>query len=470
MLDRPALQPHGFSLTTVAKNSPARSEAREIAARWCQAKGDGWSLAEQLGVGGTAPVFEIISPDGPRALKIYDQDFSLGALGDIEHDRIQQQLSLQNHDCRSLVQVYEGGKTEERLYLLMSRAPGTELKKCLRAVPRTRIRSIVHEVARACLFLWNRDLCHRDIKAANIFVSDDFSHSTLLDISVIRDIHDPVGVGTDRAGQLPVLATARYCPPEYLFRLIEPGPALWHALTVYQLGALLHDLIMRVPLFQAEYEQAATNRYRFAWLVATKIPQIRASDIDDDLLFVANRALDKDWKRRSALRIEDFFHDSASRQNNAFQMLGMLRGPVVQAHLHIQVHRIRLEGVSTSLEEHLIGYFRKNGVTTTHQVSPGPDGDNSRTIALQWNVVEGLNSTAAITLQLTLRLLLDGPGHRFNLVAMLSRQVNNKTKKVTVELPDVQDDEHSNAILASQSEAAFATLATALSNTDSVAP
>ena len=402
MLARPPLQPRGRSLTAVAKNSPVRSEAREIAARWCQTKGDGWSLAEQLGVGGTAPVFEIMSPDGPRALKIFDQDFSSGALGDIEHNRIQQQLSLQNHDCRSLVQVYEGGKTEDRLYLLMSRAPGTELEKRLHAVPRTKIRGILDEVARACLFLWNRDLCHRDIKAADIFVSDDFNHSTLLDISVIRDIHDPVGVGTDRDGQLPVLATARYCPPEYLFRLIEPSPALWHALTVYQLGALLHDLIVRVPLFQAEYEQSATNRYRFAWLVATQISKIRAPDLDDDLLFLANRALDKDWKRRSTLRIEDFLHDSTSRQTNAFQMLGIVRGPLVQARLDIQLYRVRLEGVSTSVEEHLIGYFRKNGVTTTHQVSPGPHGDNSRTIALQWDVVEELKSTATITLQLTI--------------------------------------------------------------------
>ena len=307
-------QPRGRSLTTVARNSPVPSDAWGIATRWCQAKGDGWSLVEQLGVGGTAPVFEVTSPDGPRALKIYDRKFSSGKLGDIEHNRIQQQLSLKNHDCRSLVQVYEGGKTENRHYLLMSRAPGTELEKHLRAVPRSKIRNIIHDVARACLFLRDRNLCHRDIKAANIFVSDDFNHATLLDISVIRDIHDPIGVGTDQDGQLPVLATARYCPPEYLFRLIEPIPTLWHALTVYQLGALLHDLIMRTPLFQAEYEQSKTNRYRFAWLVATKIPQIRASDVDDDLLFVANRALDKDWKRRSALRIEDFLHDLTSRK------------------------------------------------------------------------------------------------------------------------------------------------------------
>ena len=448
----------------MAENSRVRSDATEIADRWCQDKGDGWSVVKQLGVGGTAHVFEVASPDGPRALKIYDRHFSSGDLGEIEHNRVLQQLNLQNHNCPFLVHIYDGGKTGDYLYLLMSRALGAQLEERLKAVPRTRIRQIIDQVARACLFLGNRNLCHRDIKAANVFVSDDFNHATLLDISVIRNIHDPVGIGTDHDGQLPVLATARYCPPEYLFRLIETGPALWHALTVYQLGALLHDLIVRVPLFQAEYEQSATNRYRFAWLVASEIPQIHASDVDDDLIFLANRALDKDWKRRSTLRIEDFLNDSTARQDHAFQMLGMLRGPTPDAKQDVQLNRIHLDQVSTSLEEHLTGYLRKNGVTPTHEVALGPSGDTSRTITQKWNVENKPTSTATITLRLTVQLLRGAAGRRFKVLAELSKQVKDDTKRATLELPDVPDDRHSEATLSRQAEAAFATLATQLVN------
>ena len=374
MLRAAGCRPRRPPLTAVAKSSPDRSVTRDVAARWCRARGAAWTLRDQLGAGGTAPVFEVTSPDGARALKIYDEEFSSGQLREIEHNRIQQQLNLQNHDCPSLIQVYEGDVFEDRLYLLMSRAPGTELEQRLPDIPRSKIRGIVHHVARACLFLQSRDICHRDIKPANIFVSDDFEHATLLDISVIRGIHDPVGVGTDHDGQLPVLATARYSPPEYLFRLIEPGPDLWHALTIYQLGALLHDLIVRVPLFQAEYEQSKSNRYRFAWVVATQIPRIPASDVDDDLLFIAHRALDKDWARRSALRIEDFLHDSTVHQKHAFQLLGMLRDSVPRMHSDVQIHRMRLDQVATSLEDHLTGYLRKGGATPTHEVLPGPHG------------------------------------------------------------------------------------------------
>ena len=402
----------------------------------------------------------------PRALKIYDEDFSSGSLGAIEQKRIQQQLSLQNHDCPSLVQVYAGGTTEDHLYLLMSRAPGTELEKCLTAVPPNKIRGIMHHVAAACLFLRDRDICHRDIKAANVFVSDDFSHATLLDISVIRDIHHPVGVGTDREGQLPVLATTRYCPPEYLFRLIEPGPPLWHALTIYQLGALLHDLIAQTPLFQAEYEQSATNCYRFAWLVAMQTPQVQRSDVDDDLIFLATRALDKNWERRSALRIEDFLRDTRRRERHALQLLGLHRDPVPPTQPDIQARRMRLDAVSNTLRTHLNEYLLESGVTTTHSVSPGPNGDTARTIRLDWEVVDALTPATSISLHVRIRLLLNEPAPRLGLAMLLSRQVGGTPKEVCIELPDVADDDHADAHLATQAQRALSTLGTALATAD----
>lgn len=208
---------------------------REIAVRWCEAKGAGWGVQSLLGRGGTAPVFAIDSPRGDLTFKILDEKFSEGELGRQGELRIAQQVALGDHYCPFLVKVLDGGRFEGRLFLVMNRAPGQELEKRLKDVPRSKIRVILDQIAKASIFLRSKGLCHRDIKSANIFVSADFTHATLLDLSVARDVHDPIGTGTDHSGQLPVVATSRYSPPEYLFRLVDPSPELWHALDIYQL-------------------------------------------------------------------------------------------------------------------------------------------------------------------------------------------------------------------------------------------
>jgi serine/threonine protein kinase len=436
-------------------------DGERIARQWCEAKGGGWSVCDRLGEGGTAPVFEIASPDGLRALKVYDAKFSAGEKGEIEAKRIEQQLSLQGHNCSSLVQIYEGGEFEDRLFLLMGRAPGEELEKRLNDVPRNKIRRIVGQVCTAALFLKSKDLCHRDIKAANIFISDDFSQATLLDISVIRNVYDPIGVGTDHAGQLPVVATARYSPPEYLFRLLNPSPELWHALTVYQLGALLHDLIMKEPLFQSEYLKSAENRYRFAWIVATDIPRVQADDVDQDLVFTACRALDKNWERRSTLRLEDFLADSNIQQVHALQLLGLTNEPdILERSEDVGLRLKRVREVARSLEDEISDRLRRKGATTQHILSHGDD-DYSKLLSFRWNApLVAVNATSeSIELQLTLSLRPRLGRNWFNASAKLQGMIDGEAREAVLHLPDVEDSLEAESLLANQVDSALPVLA-----------
>lgn len=414
-----------------------------LARRWCKHQGSGWILHDDvLGTGGTAPVFEVDSPDGPRALKIYDAKFSEGEKGPIEQRRIEQQLTLRGHDCPFLVQIYDGGKFENRLYLLMSRAPGAELEKHLKDVPRNKIRQIVDQVAQAAIFLRGKGLCHRDIKAANIFISDDFDHCTLLDISVIRDVCDPIGAGTDHEGQLPVLATARYSPPEYLFRLLDPGPDLWHALNVYQLGSLLHDLIMREPLFQAEYVKSSENRYRFAWIIATVDPVIHADDVDRDLIFTARRALDKNWQRRSALLLEDFLANTNVRQKHAIQVLGFaIDSASVQEADNLAARLKRVRDVAADLEGAVQDYLRKNKVIPLHNIEPGPN-DTAKSVVFRWGAppVDPSAAPQPVALYLHLQLLVNPDGDRFGLSIKLTMKVSGRDVEEHIDLPTLRDE------------------------------
>jgi serine/threonine protein kinase len=417
--------------------------ALEIARRWCVTKGSNWAVVDQAGRGGTAPVFSVESPEGPRALKIYDLEFSAGQKGDIEKLRIDQQVALGAHSCPYTVQVFEGGLFEDRLFLLMNKAPGAELEKRLTTIPRDKIRSILDQVTQAVVFLRGKNICHRDIKSANVYISDDFEHATLLDLSVMRDIHDPVGIGTDHDGQLPIVATARYSPPEYLFRLIEPGPELWHALDVYQLGGLLHDLIMKQPMFANEYSRSKENRYRFAWAVATATPEVQAHDVDQDLIFTARRALDKNWERRSNLKLDDFLIDNAKQQTNALAVLGLAvaGSPVRDDSPTIPVLRARTREVATALETRLVEYLKRMGVTTTHINEHGDEGDASKRLRFAWksNVAasEGLGGDIEYSYCLTAEATPDGT--IFKSTASLRGTINSTPREENITLPDVPD-------------------------------
>jgi hypothetical protein len=112
------------------------------------------------------------------------------------------------------------------------------------------------------------------------------------------------GAVTDHHNLRPFVATAQYSSPEYLFRLDEPTPRLWKGLNFYQVGAVLHDLIMKCPLFHDEVNLG--NRWLVARAVLTKTPSF--SDVHPNRLAalkaLAARCLVKDLEAR--LQIVDW--------------------------------------------------------------------------------------------------------------------------------------------------------------------
>ena len=359
-----------------------------------------------LGRGGTAPVFMVRSPDGGRALKVLDPRFSEDGLGRQTELRIRRQVEMGDHGCPYIVTCYAGGHFDDRLFLLMNRAEGQELEKRLQDVPRSKIRSILDQVAKAAIFLRSQSLCHRDLKSANIFISDDFERVTVLDLSVLRDINDPVGTGTDHDNQLPVVATSRYTPPEYLFRLQDPSPELWHGVDVYQLGGLLHDLIMREPMFSLEYASSSENRYRFAWIVATVDPVVRAADVDSDLVLLARRALDKNWDQRRLLRLEDFLEDGGA-QAQSLAAIGIVSAPRPILQPHGTLKPVVALQFARLVEEHVRAQLTDRSLRATHAVDPG-ENDFTWTLRWAWNV-EAHVSASRVELSVALSISAGDP-------------------------------------------------------------
>ena len=177
--------------------------------------------------------------------------------------------------------------------------------------------------------------------------------------------------------------------------MLEPGPELWHALDVYQLGALLHDLIMREPMFRKEKEESETNRYRFAWLVATITPEVSAVDVDADLILLARRALDKDYKRRSALSLRDFLLDRRVVERNSLAIIGLApRVELPNDNPPRSSLKTKLLEIVSNLNIRISDHLLAQGITCEHSVTIG-GGDMRKKVKFTWEVPPAAASALA---------------------------------------------------------------------------
>jgi len=258
----------------------------------------GWQIHERLGVGKSAIVFRASREGNEAALKVFDPDLVESAGRENQINRINRELSLRNKEHENLVRVFDGGECSETnfLYVVMEKIDAPNLATVLKDVPREAIRPIIAQVASAAKFLesLNPPIAHRDIKPDNIAISPDFKKAILLDLGVILpiDLHD--GQPSSDEERRFFVGTLRYGPPEFLLREEKYSVDAWRAITFYQLGAVLYDLVMRERLFEA-----ASDPYpRLVMAVEHEIPNITAKDVPEDLILLARNCLSKDPKLR----------------------------------------------------------------------------------------------------------------------------------------------------------------------------
>lgn len=268
----------------------------------------GYDSVEFLDAGGSAAVFKVQRKGVFRAIKIFDPKFFSGKENLAEKRRIEVQRRLIGHSCPSLVQTYHANEVEGTAIIEMEYLPWPQLAKVLSKIPDDDVIPLIGQLVSVVKFLEGINIVHRDIKPENIHVSEDFKLLKLLDLGVVRefDNRDEQGV-TDHGNIRPFLATAQYSSPEYLFRLDEPTEKLWRGLNFYQVGAVLHDLIKKEPIFH--HEITLGNRWLVARAVLTKKPMFSDSDINrlSRAKALSLRCLTKDIDTRlSLVNWEDF--------------------------------------------------------------------------------------------------------------------------------------------------------------------
>lgn len=210
---------------------------------------EGWTIDSLIDHGKSAAVFKAIGPTGPAAVKLFDDEL-IKRYGDkVQLERINRELGLIGKHHPNMVSILGGGFHEEsdNHYIVMEYLDGPSLSACLAMVPEANVTSLIEQLVSACEFLEAQKLAHRDIKPANIVLLDDFSRLVLLDFGVLKPVGE-VGL-TDVDGQRLFVGTLQYSSPEFLLRNEDDNDQGWRALSIYQVGAVLHDLIMRRPIF-----------------------------------------------------------------------------------------------------------------------------------------------------------------------------------------------------------------------------
>ena len=270
-----------------------------------------WLVQDLLGYGKSAAVFKGEYQNCACALKIFDSEI-VGKYGrSTQLHRIEREVSLSSCTHPNLVKIYEGGECQNtgHLYVAMKRINAPSLATVVKTLPRERIRTIIRDIARAARYLEeSHKIAHRDIKPENIAISKQ--GAVLLDLSVLRSPAHPGG--TDDSAERPFVGTLQYSPPEFLLRKEEDSPKGWRAVTFYQLGAVLYDLIEQKKIF-SDFE---TPYARMVNAVQNETPEFSSKDVPADLINLAKRCLIKDPQIRLNLVSWDDFENGPTNSES----------------------------------------------------------------------------------------------------------------------------------------------------------
>ncbi len=279
------------------------AKAREWEDRFRGKKLESWTIEKLIDHGKSAAVFRASGETGLVALKIFDDEI-IQRYGDATQlGRINRELSLVGKHHSNMVRILGGGVDAESKnhFIVMEFLNGPSLNKCLASIPEANIPSLIEQLVSACEFLESMNLAHRDIKPANIIILENFSKLVLLDFGVLKPIGE-AGV-TDVDGQRLFVGTLQYSSPEFLLRDEANDVGGWRALSIYQVGAVLHDLIMRRPIFEEFVNPYAV----LVNAVQRELPNVASETAPSYLVDACRMALVKDPAKRLSLVNWDSF-------------------------------------------------------------------------------------------------------------------------------------------------------------------
>jgi serine/threonine-protein kinase len=209
----------------------------------------GYTIVRQLGSGGMGEVYLARHPRLPRqdALKILRAEVSADGEYRERFNREAEVAASLWHP--HIVAVHDRGEFEGQLWIDMDFVDGTDVGRLLRerypeGMPGPEVTEIITAVAEALDYAHEHKLLHRDVKPANILLSESGSQERrimLADFGIAGLVDDPSGLTATNM----TVGTVAYAAPEQLMGAELDGRA-----DQYALAATAFNLLTGSPPFQ----------------------------------------------------------------------------------------------------------------------------------------------------------------------------------------------------------------------------
>ena len=194
----------------------------------------GYTILRPLGSGGMGQVYLASHPRLPRedALKVLPTEVTADPQYRERFEREAELAAGLSHP--HIVAIHDRGEYEGQFWISMEYVPGTDVARLLReqfpdGMPVDDAMAIIDAVASALDYAHHRGLLHRDVKPANILVTDADGQPRrifLADFGIARRVDDAAGLTTTRMA----VGTAAYAAPEQLMAGSVDGRADQYAL------------------------------------------------------------------------------------------------------------------------------------------------------------------------------------------------------------------------------------------------
>jgi len=263
-----------------------------------------YRVLEELGAGGMGTVYraEDLRLQRPVAIKLLSADL-LGEPEALEWFKRESRVAAAlNHP--HICTIHDVGDHAGRPFIVMELLEGQPLRDLLRAgpLPKERVLDLAIGIAEALEEAHGQRIIHRELKPANVFVSNDGRHAKVLDFGLAQLLSDPqrgrrAPTASEAASppSLLELARAGAGTPTYVSPEQARGEPLDERTDIFSFGAVLYEMATGQRAFPGATPAAVfdgvLNRAPLA-------PTLLNPDVPPELESVITKALEKDRERR----------------------------------------------------------------------------------------------------------------------------------------------------------------------------